>query len=411
MTVLADANSTEGRASTLFDVWYPLQDMRWAWKIPECEVNVSGWGCGFIPLSQADDDKVMQRKKYCSQSIDFISVLESRVDRPNSAVQLILYGKLLELLARPNATVLRYLDENTFSSIRGSGIKLVDALRDEEEEEEEEQEQDGRDINGDDDSLIHPIVSMHVRHGDACDVWFEKMPEHAVNTSILMKDGVMQDSRYCFRSTVYMEQLELIRKKYGVRKVLLSTDSPDMIKLTEKYPQYEWIYLEVDRDPFERYVGSGLGHWMNQDRNNYKDNRLYLYSAIADMYLLKHGDIFLGTMSSHFSKTLYYLMIGHKMRVPPFVTLDLPLVCDVSDYCSNKAILERRQTMEEIVYRNPSCEKTNRIYANRRKDISGLPGWYRGDGDPCGIYTGISTQFFHDRFQSYLDLDIDNSTI
>ena len=114
---------------------------------------------------------------------------------------------------------------------------------------------------------------------------------------------------------------------------------------------------------------------MNEDNRNYKDNRLYLYSAIGDMYLLKNGDIFIGTLSSHFSKTLFYIMIGiqlkyyvnnhlsipsltfqtlltgNKMRVPPFISLDLPAVCDVIDWCSDDAVMKRMHTMEEIVYR------------------------------------------------------------
>ena len=77
------------------------------------------------------------------------------------------------------------------------------------------------------------------------------------------------------------------------------------------------------------------------------------------MEILKRGDIFIGTLASHFSKNLYSAMVGYQMRMIPFISLDFPIACDTVDYCSDAAILSRRQTIEEIVLRGPSCERVN----------------------------------------------------
>ena len=58
-----------------------------------------------------------------------------------------------------------------------------------------------------------------------------------------------------------------------------------------------------------------------------EDNYLTYFSAIADVELLRYGNYFLGTFASLFSKLVYYIMIGEKLRFIPFVSLDFPLTC------------------------------------------------------------------------------------
>ena len=156
----------------------------------------------------------------------------------------------------------------------------------------------------------------------------------------------------------------MVRKKYGVKKVYLSTDSSDMIKLTTEYPEFEWVYLDIPRTAFDMYIKSGLDHHMNEVSNE-ANNTIFFFSAVADIELLKRGDIFIGTLASHFSKLLYASMVGYQMRMLPFISLDFPMVCDTIDVCSDNEVLGRNQTMEEIILRNPACERA----AGNIKDI------------------------------------------
>lgn len=117
------------------------------------------------------------------------------------------------------------------------------------------------------------------------------------------------------------------------------------------------------------------------------------FSAVADIELLKRGDIFIGTLASHFSKLLYASMVGYQMRMLPFISLDFPMVCDTIDACSDNEVLGRNQTIEEIVLRNPACERAGAIRSNLFAE-SGLAGWLPEDKDNCNIYNGPAVQFY-----------------
>ena len=363
-TVLAASGTEEAKSWSIYNVDYPYVDFRWGWSIEECKSSNKGWLCGFQSISEKEnettlDDFVRSRLVHSS---DFIEVLESRLTSPNNIVQMILFGKMISMLSRPSNNVKMYINNHLMSSKKGKLPTFADteeALEDEEEEKEEisiEEKQDFSVKGEDEDSNDKaPTVSMHVRHGDACDLFLNSSVDDLAVSTNTDDDNW---SRICFQSSVYMEKLQLVQKKYGVKKVFLSTDSSDMIKLAAEHPEFEWVYLDIPRAAFDMYVKSGLDHHMNE-QDNQANNTIFFFSAVADMEILKRGDIFIGTFASHFSKNLYSAMVGYQMRMIPFISLDFPIACDTVDYCSDAAILSRRQTIEEIVLRGPSCERVN----------------------------------------------------
>ncbi len=100
-------------------------------------------------------------------------------------------------------------------------------------------------------------------------------------------------------------------------------------------------------------------------------------------------------------------MAGHKMRVPPFVSLDYPLSCDTVDVCSTADIARRFRGnkdgakenadehgdvhgdghgdgVEDMIYHAVECQ---------RLGDAGV-GWGPREGqDPCGIYNDTTIHF------------------
>ena len=72
-------------------------------------------------------------------------------------------------------------------------------------------------------------------------------------------------------------------------------------------------------------------------------------------------------------------MVGENMRLVPFISLDFPMSCDTIDLCSEEDIMLRNQSIEDILYRTPNCQ---------RNDQS-LIGWATVEQDPCGIYQQV----------------------
>jgi len=192
-------------------------------------------------------------------------------------------------------------------------------------------------------------VSMHVRQGDSCDVTFDSPIDHM--ETYLQGAPELENrlkKRPCFSIDVYMGKLELLRQRYRVNKVFLATDSEDMIARAHQHPEYHWVYINMSRAIFSKENG-----WI--DFRKEPDRKNILFSAIADLLLMRSGDIFLGSFAGHFSKIAYYIMSGAQMRLPPFISLDYPLSCDTVEGCSDSQVLARNQTVEDIIVRAPEC--------------------------------------------------------
>ena len=492
-------------SDSLYEIVYP-EVFRWTEKIPECESKNSGWNCAFLDMSSvANNSKLNSKKTFNRRFLDTVfELIHMRTQRKNHISQIVIYGKLLWMLSRPNEHVQRFINQ----TIEHTNIDMATAVKNRQHiadaallikkwsititngtksqrwqptlnwfdcdgnimfclsfrydqnrvvynsrlhntwGQEGSLQLPPADRHGltvsvtevivnpqlgfevfytssphrqilfshkidwsrfvnvtlqsaeqlsanskmrvdliptettrsfyelnetwsrnDSTSRNPPTVSMHVRQGDSCDSWIPRAVSNLrVHTDV---SGPKADwSRSCFELSVYMDKLDHLRRKYGVKIVFLATDSPKMIQLTKQYTEYEWIFVTMDRHAFDRDRG-----WINEHVDTVHSGMI-LYSAVADVELLKQGDIFLGTFASHYSKLIYFTMVGEKMRLVPFVSLDFPMSCDTVDLCADEDVLMRKQTIEDIIYRSPNCQRGS----------PSLIGWVSGAQDPCGIY-------------------------
>lgn len=374
--------------TSLFDIKFPT-GFRWSRGISSCEL-IDGWQCLFKNMSDRNHLYSKSNEKSVhllhDESVKWYSeILNYRENRPDHAVQLIIYGKLLVMLSRPSSLVVRFLGDHLTSTHASYHAYMADSGLIEEVSESDEptfSHHTHHHFIPEPCSQTHEFanmspsmhkslcrtfsVSMHVRQGDSCDFVLDVSVE--VITNYLRGE---LEQRPCFSIDVYMKKLYLLRMMYGVHRVYLATDSQDMIDRTHKHTEYHWIYLDINRTFLEKRFG-----WIDDRKDS--DNENISFSAVADLMLMRRGDIFLGAFTSHFSKLAYYMMVGTRMRLPPFISLDYPLSCDTIDSCSTTDLELRNFTIEDIVSRAPECQRT----------IKGkLRGSVEAGDDPCGIYS------------------------
>jgi hypothetical protein len=112
---------------------------------------------------------------------------------------------------------------------------------------------------------------------------------------------------------------------------------------------YIQVYVDLDRTHFNKKRGF-------IECRDPSDDRLTFFSAIADIFLLQHGSFFIGTFTSIYSKLMYYRMIGFKMRLLPFISLDYPISCEAYEKCSTADIEKRFSTVEAMILHSQDCE-------------------------------------------------------
>lgn len=321
--------------------------------------------------------EISSSQKILKQLRDF------RIQKPNHMSQLLLYGNLLTMLSRPSDPVWKFLEQylvylpsayvsdNSSEEYRSHLLKYMNEIR-------HDRYASVPLLSTSEPKVIS--VSMHVRQGDSCDYQVNyELP--AESRYLSLKSG----ERPCYHVDVYMNKLYLLQQKYGVTRVYLATDSQDMLTRIQQETGFEWIYLNITRDIFKSSVpGSSplstasssvkeiTKKWI--DFYPQSSNSIVTFSAVCDLFLMRFGDIFLGAFTSHFSKLSYYLMVGTKFALLPFVSMDYPLSCDTVDDCTHQDISNRNQSIERIINWAPECL--------RQED----GGWMRGERDPCGIY-------------------------
>lgn len=111
-----------------------------------------------------------------------------------------------------------------------------------------------------------------------------------------------------------------------------------MIHRAHNESLFNWIFVNNSRESFRGR------QWI--ERRYDSDNSKVIFSSVADLNLMKYGDIFLGAFTGIFSKMAFYLMAGYHMRVPPFVSLDYPMSCEAADKCLEGGI---EKTIEEMI--------------------------------------------------------------
>jgi hypothetical protein len=187
-------------------------------------------------------------------------------------------------------------------------------------------------------------VSMHVRRGDACDMEVDEdvdLEQQLLLKFVRQKQFILP-SRPCYSIDAYIKKLHHLRNLYKVKRVYLSTDSTEMIKRIHSEPLFNWVYVH---NP----------HLSSLDRKGWiekrpdSENEGILNSTLADINLLRYGDIFLGAFSSQYSKIGYFLMAGEQQTIPPFLSLDVPLACAIHFNCSMAVLSHVNYSVMEVL--------------------------------------------------------------
>ena len=318
---------------TLIDFNYEDTPLGWPWtdKVQNCSREFRGWNCAF----ERFNSKTSLNEPFFKGLLKMEDIFSYRRSKPNHVIQLLFFGKLVSTIAEPSALAQTFFTDNIVSindhiwTHRHTKSTFSKIPR----ERQFSSYQEFVTVASTDHTTVRPIgnkvytsVSMHVRRGDSCDIDLdvEIDIDAAEDGEGLVKDGV---NRPCYNVTVYMAKLHYLRRIYNVRRVFLSTDSVEMIERTKIEPLFNWVYLRNNREVFSK------GHGWVEKRPD-EDNEHTMMSAVADLNLMRYGDMFLGAFSSHYSKLAYYMICGHSMRIPPFVSLDVPLPCTPFMDCS-----------------------------------------------------------------------------
>lgn len=72
-----------------------------------------------------------------------------------------------------------------------------------------------------------PLLSVHVRRGDACNA-----------------EQVESKKRRCEPLSAYMPHIERLCQTYGYRHIYLATDDEEIIKETQDFPKYHWLFVQ-----------------------------------------------------------------------------------------------------------------------------------------------------------------------
>lgn len=183
-------------------------------------------------------------------------------------------------------------------------------------------------------------VALHVRRGDACR---HERSGYEEEMSLLSSDGQVASKRVCYETGVYMDSLkrvvQMVPDKHVV--VYLATDYAlsllDEIKNNVNYEHVyrnvTWKYLDYSRDIFD-YAGGNQEKdiFIGSPRNNYK--AILGEAAVADIWHLSHGQVFIGHLGSRFGKVSWFQATGRNNAFVPFFSVDgHSICCEIDEAC------------------------------------------------------------------------------
>jgi hypothetical protein len=288
-------------------VWQANSDSTWKWTNGIAECKRQGWACLFEHPHAFEEDLEDDGEPDDPSLVDAASSLfaqRTSNSNSNNIIQLLLLGQLAAAMFRPTEVVRRYLLDNTvhIRNVERHGSSLV--------------------------------AAVHVRHGDSCEQEVYATGPRGVTWSRAA------GGRPCYAVAVYMEQIQRLKKKYGITKVFLGTDSHRMIEQvkarTAEFSGFDWTFVDSNRSQISRYNASSfMAEWIE----NKHDLRMHdvTLGAVADLELLGRADMLVASLGSHFSRPAYFLIVGRTGRVAPFISVDgHSLCCHSFFYCSDK---------------------------------------------------------------------------
>lgn len=153
-----------------------------------------------------------------------------------------------------------------------------------------------------------PVLGLHVRRGDSC-----------------RTDEMKRMARTCSLVSDYLNEIETYATDTGIKTIYIATDSEDVIQETLSFPQYEFLYLPLDRSSSNQK--SKLWDHLVKDRlrdGKTSETQNEVMLATVDMFLLSKCDVFVGKFTSNFFRVAYAIKAASCDCAPPFVSLDAP---------------------------------------------------------------------------------------
>jgi len=160
----------------------------------------------------------------------------------------------------------------------------------------------------------HPIIGVHVRHGDGC--LHGRRKQHG-----------------CKPLAHYMQEVRTMRDMYGVNRVFIATDSTTALADTKLYePEFEFIHLDMNREKYntntkiESQMASGNGF----------DSHDVMIASLRDTLLLAESDYLVTHQASTMSRIALQMAMLRLKHVPPYISMDGPwcyhwrMCCDVT---------------------------------------------------------------------------------
>ena len=164
---------------------------------------------------------------------------------------------------------------------------------------------------------------MQVRRGDSC-----------ARFGTPGDDLKEEKPRPCYELAHYMDAARRFRQRYNATTIALATDSHEVVEEAVRDFGHEFSFRFIDYDR-KRNEGkkrtlaeqSHPGNFIEiRDREHPGSvNHALIYkSFMADMNLLRHADMVVGTSGSVASRLFLLIVAGDRGRVPPYVMLDKP---------------------------------------------------------------------------------------
>jgi len=182
-------------------------------------------------------------------------------------------------------------------------------------------------------------VSLHIRRSDSCGDAGKGHAMDGYQKKASELDSIAQttDKRMCYDTGVYMDALlkvqELAKGKPRL-DIYLATDHAGSVmdEIRTGYPNaykdWNWNFLNYSRDIFQ-YVGEIEG-----PKNSRENQDIQGESAMADLWHLSHGQVFVGHLGSRFGKVSWLLSMARRNAFVPFYTVDgHSFCCEIDEAC------------------------------------------------------------------------------
>lgn len=186
-------------------------------------------------------------------------------------------------------------------------------------------------------------VAMHFRRGDSCR---HETEGYATTASAFDSPAQFSSMRLCYDTQVYIDALKRVIRLASNRHcvVYIATDHSQSLvdeiktRFSELYQTVSWKYLDYSRDVFH-YNADGAWDGTGFIESPTNQNKAFLgETAVADIWHLSHGQVFIGHLGSRFGKVGWWQATARHNTFVPFYTVDgHSICCDIDENCGAMA--------------------------------------------------------------------------